>query len=144
MNGALRTVLIGRGLHHSLRGIAIAAGMYGFVLLASFLPISVGELLEPGLVVVGIGLASWWAYNNSGVAVCVSLVLFPVLGRLTYYSWLYTGRPSPVALPLSFSGTGAWAMWIPLSVVLGVVAFGVGAFLRRVNSSVETGTQRVL
>lgn len=144
MNGALRTVLIGRGLHHSLRGIAIAAGMYGFVLLASFLPISVGELLEPGLVVVGIGLASWWAYNNSGVAVCVSLVLFPVLGRLTYYSWLYTGRPSPVALPLSFNGTGAWAMWIPLSVVLGVVAFGVGAFLRRVNSSVETGTQRVL
>ena len=143
MNIDLRTLLIGRNTHHSLTGVVVASGLFGAVLLTSFLPVSVGWVLEPGLVVTGFGLAGWWAYRNSGLAVSVTLVLFPVLGRLSYYSWLYAGRPSPVALPLSFSGIGAWEMWVPVAIFLGSAAFGVGSLLRWVNPSSEKGTRSV-
>ncbi|WP_276260956.1 hypothetical protein [Haloglomus litoreum] len=126
----LRAALVGSDRERSLAGVAVAAGLYLLVLTLSMLPVSVGAVLEPGLVVVGVGLAGWWAYENSGFAVAVALVLFPVLARLTYYSWLYAGRALPVALPLSFGGGGAWEMWVPLAVGLGTVAFGLGVLAR--------------
>ena len=87
------------------------------------------RVLEHVLVIVGFGLASWWAYDNSGLAVSVALVGAPVAARLTYYWWLYLDQPSPVALPLSFGGSGAWKLWIPLALLLGVIAFGLGVTL---------------
>lgn len=130
MNIDPRSAILGSDRTRSLEGIAVATGLYGVVLVISFLPVSAGWLLEPGLVIVGVGLASLWAYENSGLAVSIVLVLFPVLGRLTYYSWLSVGRPVGIALPLSFGGAGAWEMWITLAVFLGTVAFELGILLR--------------
>ena len=141
----LRAALVGSDRARSVRGLTAAGGLTLSVLAASVLPASVGAVLEPGLVVVGFGLACWWAYRNSGLAVSVAFVLGPVLARLAYwvayYSWLRTGRAQPVALPLSFGGRGAWTLWIPLAVLLGVVAFGVGVLLRRVRAFADTGTR---
>ena len=130
MEIALRAALLGSDRERSLQGVLVAAGVSVLVLVISFLPLAAGAIVEPGLVTVGFGLASWWAYNNSGLAVSVTLMLAPVVARLTYYWWLYLGQPSPVALPLSFGGAGAWVMWIPLALSLGVIAFGAGVILR--------------
>ena len=126
----IRTALFGRDRERSLQGVLVAAGVSALVLVVSFLPLAAGAVLEPGLVVAGVGLASWWAYDNSGLAVSVTLILAPVVARLTYYWWLYLDQPSPVALPLSFGGAGAWEMWVPLALLLGVIAFGAGVTLR--------------
>lgn len=126
----LHTALVGTDRERSLQGILVAAGVSALVLVISFLPLSAGAIVEPGLVIVGFGLASWWAYDNSGLTVSVTLMLAPVVARLTYYWWLYLGQPSPVALPLSFGGAGAWEMWIPLALLLGVIAFEAGVILR--------------
>lgn len=87
----------------------MAVGLAVLVLIVSVLPLAAGAVVEPGLVVVGFGLASWWAYDNSGIAVSVILVLAPVVARLTYFWWLYPGQP-PVSLPLSFVGHAAREM----------------------------------
>jgi hypothetical protein len=126
----LRIALVGTDRERSLQGILVATGVSALVLVISFLPLSAGAFVEPGLVIVGFGLASWWAYDNSGLAVSVALVGAPVAARLTYYWWLYLDQPSPVALPLSFGGSGAWKLWIPLALLLGVIAFGLGVTLR--------------
>lgn len=126
----LRTALLGSDQKQSLQGVLVAAGVSAFVLVISFLPLAAGALVEPGLVIAGFGLASWWAYDNSGLVVSVTLILAPVVARLTYYWWLYLDQPSPVALPLSFSGTGAWEMWVPLALLLGAIAFAAGVILR--------------
>jgi hypothetical protein len=126
----LRTALVGSDRERSLQGVLVAAGVSAFILVISFLPLTAGGIVEPGLVIVGFGLASWWAYDNSGLAVSVTLILAPVVARLTYYWWLYLDQPSPVALPLSFGGIGAWEMWVPLALLLGVIAFGAGVTLR--------------
>jgi hypothetical protein len=122
--------LVGDDRVRSLQGIFVATGSFVLVLAVSFLPFVPGAIIEPGLVVLGFGLAIWWAYDNSGLAVSVALVGAPVVARLTYYWWLYLDEPSPVALPLSFEGSGAWELWIPLALLLGVIAFGVGVSLR--------------
>lgn len=127
------TTLVGADRDRSVRGVVVAAGLSAVVLVVPFLPLAVGWVVEPGLVVVGFGLTAWWAYDNSGLAVSVAPVSLPVAGRLTYYWWYYLGRPAPVALPLSFGGHGAWETWVPLAAFLGTVAFGVGALLRRVR-----------
>jgi len=126
----LRTALVGSDRERSLQGVLVAAGVSALILVISFLPLTAGGIVEPGLVIVGFGLASWWAYDNSGLAVSVTLILAPVVARLTYYWWLYLDQPSPVALPLSFGGVGAWEMWVPLALLLGVIAFGAGVILR--------------
>lgn len=126
-----RIALFGNDRERSLQGIFVAAGVSALVLIISFLPLAAGAVVEPGLVIIGFGLASWWAYDNSGLAVSVALVLTPVGARLTYYWWQYLGRPSPVALPLSFGGIGAWKMWVPLALLLGTIAFGAGVIFRR-------------
>lgn len=126
----LRAALLGTSRGRSVQGIVVAAGLAALVLAVSFLPFAVDTVLDLGLVIGGFGLASWWAYVNDGLAVSVALVLGPVGARLTYYSWIYLDRPAPVALPLSFGGHGAWEMWIPLAVVLGVIAFVVGVTYR--------------
>lgn len=131
METDLQAVVLGNDLNRSLQGILCAAGLSVLVLLASFLPIAAGAIIEPGLVIVGFGLASWWAYDNDGFVVCLALVSGPVIARLTYFWWLYLGRPAPVALPLSFSGHGAWEMWLPVGLALGTVAFAVGVAVRR-------------
>jgi hypothetical protein len=107
--------------------VALAA----LVLAVSFLPLAVGTVGELALVVVGFGLAGWWAYDNSGLAVSLTLVAAPVLARLTYFWWRSRGRPAPVALPLSFAGHGAWRMWLPVALSLGIVAFTAGVVARR-------------
>lgn len=127
----LRAALLGSDRERSLQGVLVAAGMSAIVLVVSFLPLSAGGVVEPGLVVVGVGLAGWWAYDNSGLVVGVVLVLAPVAARLTYYEWLYLDRPSPVGLPLSFAYSGAWKMWVPLALLLGIGAFATGGLLRR-------------
>jgi hypothetical protein len=128
-----------------MAGVTVAAGLYGTVLVLSFaaeldsVP-GFGAVIEPGGVLAGILFAGWWAFRNSGLAVSVSLVLGPVLGRLTYYSWVYAGRRAmPVALPLSFGGHGAWELWVPLAVLLGLLAFGAGVVLRRGTRVVGSG-----
>jgi len=126
----LRTALVRSDRERSLQGVLVAAGVSALILVISFLPLTAGGIVEPGLVIVGFGLASWWAYDNSGLAVSVTLILAPVVARLTYYWWLYLDQPSPVALPLSFGGIGAWEMWVPLALLLGVIAFGAGVTLR--------------
>ena len=126
----LRTVLFGSDQEQSLQGVLVAVGVSALVLVISFLPLAAGAIVEPGLVIVGFGLASWWAYDNSGLAISILLILAPVTARLTYYWWLYLGQPPPVTLPLSFGGTGAWGMWIPLAILLGIIAFGAGVILR--------------
>lgn len=131
METDLRAALIGSDRERSLQGVLVAAGVSAVVLVVSFLPLSAGAIVEPGLVVVGVGLAGWWAYDNSGLAVSVALVLGPVGARVAYYEWLYLDQPSPVGLPLSFAWSGAWKMWVPLALVFGIVAFAVGVALRR-------------
>ncbi|MDS0243184.1 MULTISPECIES: hypothetical protein [Haloferacaceae] len=126
----LRTALVGSDRKRSLEGVLVAAGVSALVLVISLLPLTAGAIVEPGLVIIGFGLASWWAYDNSGLAVSMTLMLAPVVARLTYYWWLYLDQPSPVALPLSFGGVGAWEMWVPLALLLGVIAFGAGVILR--------------
>jgi len=127
----LQAAILGTDLSRSLQGILVAAGFSVLVLVISFLPLAAGAVVEPGLVVIGFGLASWWAYDNSGFAVCLSLVSGPVIARLAYFWWLYLGRPAPVSLPLSFSGHGAWEMWLPVTLLLGVIAFITGVAVRR-------------
>ncbi|ESP89056.1 hypothetical protein [Candidatus Halobonum tyrrellensis] len=126
------TLLVGADRDRSVRGVTVAAGLFAVVLVVSLLPLAVGAVVEPGLV-VGFGLAAWWAYDDGGLAVSVALVVLPVAGRLTYYWWYYLDRPAPPALPLSFGGHGAWEAWVPLAVLLGAVAFGVGTLLRCVR-----------
>jgi hypothetical protein len=126
----LGAALVGSDRDRSLQGLLVALGLSAVVLVLSVLPLAAGAFVEPGLVVVGVGLSGWWAYDNSGLVVSVGLVLAPVVARLTYYRWRYLDEPAPVALPLSFGGHGAWEMWVPLAVLLGVVAFEVGVLAR--------------
>ncbi|WP_276273050.1 hypothetical protein [Haloarcula litorea] len=131
MGTDLRAAALGADLDRSLQGVLVAVGLSLLVLVVSFLPVAAGAVVEPGLVIVGFGLASWWAYDNSGLVVSVALVSGPVVARLTYFWWLSLGRPTPVTLPLSFAGQGAWAMWLPVALSLGVVAFAAGVVVRR-------------
>jgi len=126
-----------------MQGVLATAGVSVLVLAVSFLPFAAGAVVEPGLVAVGFGLAIWWAYDNSGLAVSVLLVAGPVSARLAYYWSLHRGRPVPVALPLSFEGTGAWEMWVPLALSLGCVAFGTGVILRRARQFAAGGFRSV-
>jgi hypothetical protein len=126
-----RTAILGTDLNRSLQGVLVAVGLSVLVLVVSFLPLAAGAVVEPGLVVVGFGLASWWAYDNSGLAVSVTLVSGPVIARLTYFWWFYLGRPAPVSLPLSFAGHGAWEMWLPVALSLSLIAFITGVVVRR-------------
>jgi len=133
----LRAAAVGADRVRSLEGITVATGLYALVLGSSFLgelpgmP-GLGAVLEPGGVLAGVGLAGWWAHRNSGLVVSIALVLGPVLGRLTYYAWLfaYEEGGAPVALILSFGGGGSWRAWIPLAMALGVLAFGCGVAAR--------------
>jgi hypothetical protein len=127
----LRVALFGSDQNRSLQGVLTAVGVSALVLVISVVPLAVGTIVEPGLVVLGFLLASWWAYDNSGLAISVIFVLAPVIARLAYHWWLQLDQPSPVALPLSFSGVGAWKMWVPLALLLGVIAFAAGVILRR-------------
>ena len=127
----IRTALVGTDRERSLQGVLVAAGVSSLVLVISFLPLAAGAIVEPGLVILGFLLASWWGYDNSGLAISVTLMLAPVIARLAYYWWLHLDQPSPIALPLSFSGVGAWDLWVPLALLLGVIAFGTGVVLRR-------------
>jgi len=138
-----RTALFGSDQERSLQGVLIAVGVSALVLVISFLPLAAGAVVEPGLVIVGFVLASWWGYNNSGLAISVLIMIAPVIARLTYYWWLYLDQPTPVALPLSFGGAGAWEMWIPSALLLGVIAFGAGVILRRGRQFV-VGTSRTV
>ena len=76
--------LVGDDRVRSLQGIFVATGSFVLVLAVSFLPFVPSAIIEPGLVVLGFGLAIWWAYDNSGLAVSVALVGAPVVARLTY------------------------------------------------------------
>lgn len=127
----LRTAIFGRDHHRSVQGVLMAAVVSALVLGISFLPVAAGALVEPGLVILGFLLASWWAYDNSGLAISVTLMLAPVTARLAYHWGVHLDQPAPVALPLSFSGVGAWEMWVPLALLLGAIAFGTGLILRR-------------
>jgi hypothetical protein len=127
----LRTAFVGSDRHRSVQGVLVAVVVSALILVVSFSPLAAGAIVEPGLVLLGFLLASWWAYDNSGLAISVTLMLAPVVARLAYYWWLHVDQPAPVALPLSFSGLGAWEMWVPLALVLGVIAFGTGVILRR-------------
>jgi hypothetical protein len=131
METDIQAALLGADLIRSIQGMLVAVGLSVLVVLISFLPFAAGPVVEPGLVFVGFGLASWWAYDNSGLAVSVALVSGPVIARLTYFWWLYRGRPAPVALPLSFAGHGAWEMWLPVALSLGIIAFVTGLGIRR-------------
>jgi hypothetical protein len=133
----LRVAILGSDRVRSLEGVATAAGLYAIILLGSFVAEvpsvpGLGAILEPGGVLAGVALAGWWAYRNSGFVVSIVLVLGPVLGRLTYYAWrfAYGSRGAPVALIGSFGGTGSWKFWVPLAVLLGAIAFGVGVAAR--------------
>lgn len=68
----LRTVLFGSDQNRSLQGVLTAVGVSALVLLISVVPLAVGTIVEPGLVVLGFLLASWWAYDNSELAISVS------------------------------------------------------------------------
>ncbi|PSP97330.1 hypothetical protein BRC89_11555 [Halobacteriales archaeon QS_4_70_19] len=133
----LRAAIVGVDRVRSLEGATVATGLYALVLGGSFLgelpamP-GLGAVLEPGGVLAGVTLAGWWAYRNSGLVVSAALVLGPVLGRLTYYAWLfaYEERGAPVALILSFGGSGSWEFWMPFAVLLGALAFGGGVAVR--------------
>jgi hypothetical protein len=127
----LPTAVLGSDTSRSWQGILVGVGLSVLVLIVSFLPLSAGAVVEPGLVIAGFGLASWWAYENSGLAISMVLVTGPVIARLTYFWWLYLGRAAPVSLPLSFAGHGAWEMWIPVALSLGVIAFVTGVVARR-------------
>lgn len=127
----LQAAILGTDLSRSLQGILVAVGLSILVLAVSFLPLAAGAVVEPGLVIIGFGLASWWADDNSGLAVSVTLVSGPVIARLTYFWWLYLERPAPVSLPLSFAGHGAWEMWLPVALSLGIIAFITGVVVRR-------------
>jgi hypothetical protein len=135
----LRTAVLGSDTSRSLQGIFVAVGLSVLVLVVSFLSLAAGAVVEPGLVIAGFGLASWWAYNNSGLAVSVTIVAGPVIARLTYFWWLYLGRAAPVSLPLSFAGHGAWQMWLPVALSLGIIAFATGVVVRRSRRLVAIG-----
>jgi hypothetical protein len=144
MDVDLRGALLGSDREQSLAGVTVAAGLYAAVLALSFapglLPVpGLGAVVEPGCVLASIALAGWWAYRNSGLVVSVALVLGPVLGRLTYYAWLFAyHRPSsPVALIGSFGGAGSWGFWVPFAVLLGVLAFGGGVLVRWGRQAVD-------
>jgi hypothetical protein len=139
----LRTAVFGCDQDRSLQGVLMAVGVSALILLISFLPVAVAAIVEPGLVLVGLVLAGWWAYDNSGIAISLILMTAPVTARLTYYWWLYRDQPSPVGLPLSFGGVGAWKMWVPLALLLGVIAFGAGVILRR-GRQFATGKSRTV
>jgi hypothetical protein len=137
MEGTVTTVALGRDRRRSRQGVAVAGGLSLAVLVVSFAPVAAGWILEPGLVIVGVGTAAWWAYDNGGLAVSVVLVMAPVLARLAYYWWRYLDEPAPVALPVTFAGRGAWKLWVPLALLLGIVAFAVGWGLRRLVAGPE-------
>jgi hypothetical protein len=139
----LPSPLFGRELERSGRAILLAVGVSTLVLASSFLSLGSSALIEPALVIVGFAMASWSAYHNSGLVISEILMLSPVIARLSYFSWLSANQPSPVALPLSFRGSGAWEMWIPVALVLGLVGFGVGVLLRR-SRQFAAGTARQL
>jgi hypothetical protein len=142
METDLRVAILGSDLDRSLQGMVVAAGFSVLVLVVSFLPLAAGAVVEPGLVIAGFGLASWWAYDNSGLAVSVTLVSGPVIARLTYFWWVYLGRPAPVSLPLSFTGHGAWEMWLPVAVALGIIAFVTGGVVRRSRRLIPRTSQK--
>jgi hypothetical protein len=127
----LRVAMLGINQDRSRQGILVAIGLAVLVLVVSVFSLVADPAVEAGLVLVGFGLASWWAYDNSGLVVSVSLVLAPVVARLTYFWRQYVEQPAPVSLPLSFEGHGAWEMWVPLALLLGVVAFVFGVSIRR-------------
>jgi len=137
MDVDVTTVTLGSDRRRARQGVAVGGVLALAVLSVSFAPVAAGWVLEPGLVIVGFGTAAWWAYDNSGLAVSVALVLAPVLARLAYYWWRYLDEPAPVALPLTFGGRGAWQGWVPLAVLLGVVAFAVGGGVRRLVGVLE-------
>lgn len=143
----LRAALLGSDREQSLAGVTVAAVLYAVVLAFSvapeLLPLpGLGAVLEPAGGLAGVALAGWWAYRNSGLVVSVVLVLGPVLGRLTYYAWLfaYHRSGSPVALVGSFGGAGSWEFWVPFAVLLGVLAFGGGVLVRWGQRVVDEGS----
>jgi hypothetical protein len=139
MEADVTGIVLGNDRRRASQGLVVAGGLALVVLAGSFAPVAAGRVLEPGLVLVGFGTAAWWAYDNSGLAVSVALVLAPVLARLAYYWWRYLDEPAPVALPLTFAGRGAWQGWVPLAVLLGIVAFSIGVGTRRLVGLLQHG-----
>ena len=118
------------------RGLLAAAALTTLTAAVAFVSelasLSAGKLSLYGFVLVGGALAAVSAYRNFGLAVIWFLTLAPVLGPLAVYrGFMYVYESVPVALPLSFYGTGAGGFWIPTALLLGTLAFGVGVAARR-------------
>ena len=124
------------------RGIlTVAGGLFALTALLALL----GELatlpggLRPlyGLVLLGAVLAAVAAYRNSGLIVSWLLAFAPAAGALAVRRVVFFD--GAVAVPGSFGGTGAAEFWVPVALLFGTLAFGVGVAARWTVGAVQAG-----
>ncbi len=128
----VRDATLGADSRATRRALAVAAAPFALTAAVAFVSelasLPAGELSLYGVVLLGVVLAAASACRNGGLAVCWLLALSPAVGPLAVYRGFKPVRDSaPVALPLSFSGVGAWAFRVPAALLLGTLAFGVAA-----------------
>lgn len=131
----VRDATLGADPRLTRRALLAGAGLFALPAAVAFVSelasLPAGKLSLYGFVLLGVVLAAASAYRNSGLAVCWLLALSPVVGPLAVYrGFRYVRDSAPIALPLSFSGVGAAAFWIPAALLLGTVAVGVGVAAR--------------
>lgn len=135
--------LFGRESSVTTRWLAVALGLflvaivYGFV--AEFVSQSVAtrNTVLYLVVILGVCLAVVSAYQNRGLVVSWLLVGAPVGGAMLFEMWTHRADSAGyVALPLSFYGRGALAMWVPIIFLVGVGAFCLGVIGRWMVDSV--------
>jgi len=103
-----------------LAAAALLAVTAAVVFVSELASLPAGKRSPYGFVLLGALLAPVAAYRGSGLLVCWLLTLAPVVGPLVVYrGFMYVRGPVPVGLPLSFYGTGAGTLFVPLAVVLG-------------------------
>ena len=141
---ATRGIALGTAPGERRRALLAAAALLAVTAAVAFVSelasLPAGKLSPYGFVLLGALLAPVAAYRGSGLLVCWLLTLAPVVGPLVVYrGFMYVRGPVPVGLPLSFHGTGAGTLFVPLAVVLGPLGFCAGAASRRALRLVRSG-----